>query len=106
MKIVVPGREIAGMADPALLKAIARGHAWFEELATGRATTISQLAAREKVTDRYVSSLINLAFLAPALVESRLRRVPGGVSAKILVNDLDLPMIWSDQAHALAPGSE
>jgi hypothetical protein len=36
MKIIGPGREIAAAADPALLKAIARGHTWFEELATVR----------------------------------------------------------------------
>src|SRR5262245_10605321 len=39
-KLVLPGRAEpyhSAKCDPALIKAIARGHLWFEELATGRA---------------------------------------------------------------------
>jgi site-specific DNA recombinase len=39
-KMVLPGlapqQNLSSKRDPALVKAIARGHAWFEELATGR----------------------------------------------------------------------
>ncbi len=65
MSIVVPGREVGPAADPSLIKAIARGHAWFEQLASGEAATLAEIAQREKVTDRYVSSLLKLAFLSP-----------------------------------------
>ena len=44
-------------SDPALIKAIARGHTWFEEIATGQATSITEIARREQVSDRYVSCL-------------------------------------------------
>jgi hypothetical protein len=57
MSIVVPGREVGKVADPSLIKAIARGHVWFEQLASGEAATIAEIARRENVTDRYVSSL-------------------------------------------------
>src|SRR5207248_4323603 len=33
--------------DPALIKAIARGRAWFEEFATGRARSLQMLAERD-----------------------------------------------------------
>ena len=40
--------------DPALIKAIARGRAWFDELATGRAPSLQALANRDGITRRYI----------------------------------------------------
>jgi hypothetical protein len=72
MSIVVAGREVGASADPSLMKAIARGHVWFEQLASGGAATVTEIAQREKVTDRYVSSLLKLAFLSPELIQAAL----------------------------------
>jgi len=36
------------VADPSLVKAIARGHVWFDELGSGQATTIAEIATRER----------------------------------------------------------
>src|SRR5262249_15364661 len=36
--------------DPALIKAIARGRLWFEEVATGRVRSLHELATREGIT--------------------------------------------------------
>jgi site-specific DNA recombinase len=58
--------------DPALIKAIARGHAWFEELATGRARSLQELAKRDGIARRYIRRLVGLAFLSPELVEAKL----------------------------------
>ena len=47
-KLVLPGlaqQNHASRCDPALIKAIARGRGWFEELATGRARSLQDLAA-------------------------------------------------------------
>src|ERR1700730_1956720 len=55
--------------DASLIAAIARGTCWFEELTSGKASSISSIASRESVTDSYVSRLLNFAFLDPALVE-------------------------------------
>src|SRR3712207_1695785 len=76
-----------------LIKAIARGYAWFEELATGRATTIAEIAGREAVTDRYVSSLLRLAFLPPELVEASLAGQTE-YSAAALIGSNEVPMVW------------
>jgi hypothetical protein len=35
--------------DPALIKAIARGRAWFEELVSGRARSLQELAKRDGI---------------------------------------------------------
>jgi iron(III) transport system substrate-binding protein len=53
-----------------LTKAIVRGRAWFEELATGRARSLQELAKRDGITRRYIRRLVNLAFLSPQLVEA------------------------------------
>jgi len=49
--------------DAALLRAIARAHRWFEELLSGRATSLAAIARRQGVADRYVARLIPLASL-------------------------------------------
>jgi hypothetical protein len=59
--------------DPALIKAIARGRLWFEELATGRARSLQELATREGMTRRYIRRLVSLAFLSPQLVDAILQ---------------------------------
>lgn len=92
----VSGHEAA--SEPALIKAIARGVSWFDELATGRADTVTAIARREHVTDRYVSQLVELALLSPRIVERALDGVRGmRVSAKQLVFDIELHSAWSEQ---------
>src|SRR5262249_29334590 len=49
-KVVLPGLAQQGVAsrrDPALIKAVVRGRAWFEELATGRVRSLAELATRD-----------------------------------------------------------
>jgi hypothetical protein len=76
---------------------------WFEELASGRAQTVVQIARREGVTDRYVSCLLKLAFLSPQIVESLLTgRVKVDISTKRLTLDTDLPLLWSEHDRVLA----
>ena len=51
-RLVLPGVDIRRTTrtrhDPALIKAIARGRAWFEELASGRARSLHELAKRDR----------------------------------------------------------
>ena len=89
-------------SDPTLIKAIARGHLWFEELATGRARSLDELATREGITRRYIRRLVNLAFLSPQLIEAILQgRQPVALTATRLT-ELDLPLDWSEQRRLLA----
>lgn len=79
--------------DPALLKAVARGHFWFEELVSGRATSIAKLGQSEGVTDRYVSQLIDLAFLTPSMVERIVEgRQPLHITRRGMVGQI--PLRW------------
>src|SRR5205807_4894497 len=67
-KLVLPGlapQKHSSRCNPALIKAIARGRAWFEELVSGRARSLQELAKRDGISRRYIRRLIGLAFLSP-----------------------------------------
>ena len=104
-KLVLPGlaqRDRSSRCDPALIKAIARRHAWFEELVSGRARSLQELAKREGISRRYIRRLIGLAFLSPELIEAILQgRQPVALSATRLT-ELDLPLEWTEQQKLLA----
>jgi hypothetical protein len=104
-KLVLPGlaqQNHNSKCDPALIKAMARGSVWFEELATGRARSLQELARREGITRRYIRRLVNLAFLSPQLVEAILQgRQPVELTATRLT-ELDLPLDWTEQRRLLA----
>jgi site-specific DNA recombinase len=104
-KLVLPATfqlDEPSRLDPALLKAITRGRLWFEELAAGRAASIQAIADREGVTQRYVSRLLPVAFLAPEIIEAILQgRQPADLSAARLTNQIDLPLDWAEQRELL-----
>jgi site-specific DNA recombinase len=104
-KLVLPGltqQNQSSRCNPALIKAIARGRAWFDELATGRARSLDELAKREAISRRYIRRLVNLAFLSPQLVEAILQgRQPVELTATRLT-ELDLPHDWAEQRRLLA----
>jgi len=102
MRLVLPRQNDRSRCDPTLIKAIARGRAWFEELAAGRARSLRELAERDGITRRYVRRLVDLAFLCPELVEAILQgRQPVELTATRLT-ELDLPLDWTDQRRLLA----
>jgi site-specific DNA recombinase len=104
MRLVLPGvatQNERSRCEPTLIKAIARGRAWFEELATGRARSLQELAKRDGITRRYIRRLVNLAFLSPQLVEAILQgRQPAELTATRL-SELDLPLDWTEQRRLL-----
>jgi site-specific DNA recombinase len=105
MRLVLPGvatQNERSRCEPTLIKAIARGRAWFEELATGRVRSLQELAKRDGITRRYIRRLVNLAFLSPQLVEAILQgRQPAELTATRLT-ELDLPLDWTEQRRLLA----
>jgi hypothetical protein len=104
-KLILPGLDQpnhSARRDSALIKAIARGRAWFDELATGRASSLQALAERDGIARRYIRRLVGLAFLSPELVEAILQgRQPVALTATRLT-ELDLPLEWSEQRRLLA----
>jgi hypothetical protein len=86
--------------DPRVLRAIARAWSWRRKLESGGASTILDIAQAEDVTDRYVSRMIRLAWLAPAVLEKLVleRRHPA-VSIRDLAAAADMP--WVEQVEAV-----
>jgi hypothetical protein len=82
--------------DPHVLRAVARAWSWRRQLETGAASTIQDIAAAEKVSDRFVSRMLRLAYLSPAVLEHLvIRRVPPALSLNDLVAVAERP--WSEQ---------
>lgn len=99
-KIVPPAEMVSasnnGGVDPHVLRAVARAWSWRRKLETGEVSTILDIAQADDVTDRYVSRMIRLAYLAPAVLEKLvLKRSPPAVSIKDLAAAAELP--WAEQ---------
>jgi hypothetical protein len=104
-KLVLPGlaqQNHSSRCDPALIKAIVRGRAWFEELAAGRARSLEELAKRDGITRRYIRRLVGLAFLSPQLVEAILQGRQPVVLTVTRLTQVDLPLHWTEQHQLLA----
>jgi site-specific DNA recombinase len=82
-----------------LVSAIARGRRWLDEVVSGSATDVQQIAVRQKCSVRQVNMTISLAFLAPDLVRAAVEgRLPRGIGVERL---RDAPAEWSQQFEAL-----
>lgn len=91
--------------DPHVLRAIARAWNWRRQLETGAASTIQDIAASEKVSDRFVSRMMRLAYLSPEVLEHLVtRRVPPALSLNDLVAVADQP--WEEQLDMVFELSE
>ena len=103
LRLVLKGEATAVQrTDPALLKAISRGHRWFAELASGRAASTIELAKREGLNDSYVRRLVRLAFLSPTIIEAICAGwQPADLTAQELTRGADVPLGWSDQQRAI-----
>ncbi len=89
--------------DPHVLRAIARAWNWRRQLESGAASTIQDIAAAEKVSDRFVSRIMRLAYLSPEVLEHLvIRRVPPALSLIDLVAVADRP--WAEQLNIVFEG--
>jgi site-specific DNA recombinase len=103
MRLVIGGGVSTRKTDPTLLKAIARAHKWFSELVSGQAVFTREIAARERVNERFVRRLIPLAFLSPTIVQAIAEgRHPADLTGDALSRGIDIPVEWDKQRVALA----
>ncbi len=87
----------------ALVLAVIRGHRWKELLESGRYASIDALAARMGVDSSYVGRHLNLALLAPDIVEAILTgQEPDGLSLGKLHR---MPLGWEEQRRAQGRGA-
>jgi hypothetical protein len=82
----------------ALIKSIARGRAWLDEIVSGL-TTVEEIAARQKCSVRHVNMTVSMAFIAPGLVKAAIEgRLPRGIG---VANLREAPAEWSLQYQRL-----
>ena len=83
-------------ADPALVKALARAFRYQRLLDDGRYTSISDMAAGEKIERGYLGCLLRLTLLAPPIIEAILNgRQADGVTLPALTEGV--PTEWAVQ---------
>ncbi len=93
-----PKRPMRTEAHSKLIPALARAHTWLDELLKER-ITLTDLAAREKLSPRTIRTALSLAFVAPDIVTAALeRRLPRGFGMSRLAN---LPVDWKSQRTTL-----
>ena len=81
-----------------MLKSIARGRAWLDEIVSGN-VSVEEIAARQKCSIRHVNMTISMAFIAPGLVKAAVEgRLPRGIG---VVRLREAPAEWSLQYERL-----
>ena len=105
-QVLPPENVVARQAraqDPHILKALGRAWAWRRKLESGEAATAGDIAKAEKVTDRFVSRTMRLAYLSPDVLERLvLQREPPAISVLELIEATYLP--WARQAERVFQG--
>ena len=88
-----------------LARLVRRAHRCFHALVSGQISSVAELALVEGVSDRYLSRLLPLAFLAPDIVEAIASgHQPADLTAHRLIRSLDLPIAWAAQKQRLGIG--
>ncbi len=104
MRLIIPGPpadQASGAAAPSLLKAISRAHEWVRQILSGEYKDQRAIAKASGLNERYVSRIIQSAFLAPEIVEDIIkgRQAP----EMTLVTLLDkVPLSWAEQNARIA----
>ena len=89
--------------EPHILKVLGRAWAWRRKLESGEAATVGDIAKVEKVTDRFVSRTMRLAYLSPEVLERLvLQREPPAISVLEFIEASYLP--WARQAERVFQG--
>lgn len=92
--------ESVGKPDPTMLKALGRAHRWFEALKAGK--LVPDIAREEEVQQGYVRRVLQLAFLAPSIVEAIVNGTqPADLNAEKLVSRTRLDSDWEKQRKQL-----
>jgi hypothetical protein len=96
---VADQRPIRAETRATLVRAIALGRRWLDQLAAGAVPNPAAIASREGCSQRHVERTISLAFLAPDLVKAAIEgRLPRGVGVSRL---FDPPSEWRRQWQML-----
>jgi site-specific DNA recombinase len=87
---------VVDSSTSALIKAVARGYAWRQQLLNGSVRSTAEIARKEGITRRYVARLLRLGFLAPDIIAAILaNRQPAHMTVDRLRGPI--PFDWDEQ---------
>ena len=100
-EIVMPvgAAEKQVQPDSSLVKALARAFRWKRMLESGEFATIGDLAAHERIAASYMTRVMRLTLLAPAIVEAIVDEDCGAVGLAVLLEPF--PAEWRKQEECL-----
>jgi hypothetical protein len=102
-----PAQEesLSDASRTALLAAIARAKGWAELAMTNSAFDFRALAAKEKLSERYIRLLMPLAFVSPRVIDAI---ADGDIPATLNPTALPrkLPLAWAEQERRLGLSRE
>jgi len=86
----------APRVDSALVKAVVRAHRWRQMIESGKYASSAELAKAEKVNDSYLSRILRLTLLSPAITEAILS---GRQALGLELSDFlkSVPVEWAEQ---------
>jgi site-specific DNA recombinase len=99
MRLIIPSQSAdpaLGSTVPALIKAISRAHEWVRQIVAGEYKDQRAIAKATGFNERYISRIIQSAFLAPRIIEDIVkgRQAPEVTLAALLE---DVPLSWAEQ---------
>jgi site-specific DNA recombinase len=102
VRLVIPpghAKELRLRPNSPLIRALARAHTWKDQLLSGQIPSVCAIANEEGVTERYVSRILRLAFLAPDIVDAILSGYqPADLELERLLTGI--PVGWDEQRRA------
>jgi DNA invertase Pin-like site-specific DNA recombinase len=90
--------------DPTLVSLMTKGKAWLQQFTQG-GQAIETIAEREKLSSRYVNRVINVALLAPDIVQAiEQGDHPEDLNVTKLITAVPFPVDWDKQRKLLGIG--
>jgi site-specific DNA recombinase len=102
MRLVVDDGSEPANVDPGLVRLLLRANTIRARVLEAPSLPLKEIAAEEGISSSYVTRLLRLAFLAPAVVTAILNgRHPPQLTANRLMDDTRLPLDWAAQRELL-----
>ena len=93
----------ASVPEESLIKLVLTARRWWQALA-GSSLNIKALAKQEGVTASWMTRVLRLAFLSPAVVEAIITgNLKAGISGSALLAPDGIPACWQEQASRFLP---
>lgn len=106
MRLVIPlqaAERTPGNAAPASINAIARGHEWVRQIVAGEHIDQRAIATSTGLNERYVSRIIQSAFLSPEIVEAIVKGRHGAEMSLIKLLE-EVSLSWTGQYATISAG--